>query len=283
MEQIVSQSGVLNLSGTDLRKDGKSFIILEDVVKEHLTLFMASVAIDCSIGPKAICIDNSSAYDTVSGLAKVKTYSGAPTEQVVGFVEDSVPANNKVYAADFGIFIDNSLTGGTVGQNVFIDSSGAMTLTPTPLKAGVLLTNTSPIRVLLTMESVRNSRPVVAARYGVLVNAPADSSNPLQWNTKIYDTFDSVTTGTNWNFIAPMPGYYAVSVTGVMTNTGASIIGIFVNGTPAETTVRVSTSFPISFSSQLWLQVGDQVSIRPVLAVTMNNMHLSFIAITRIG
>ena len=151
MEQITSQSGVINLSNTEIRKDGKPLVTKEETAKKSDFAVFASANIDCSVRPKVVVMDNSDSYDSASDLVKVKTLSNLTNETIVGVVETTINAGSTGYALAKGTVTDNNLTGGAVNQSVYVDTTGILTLNPTDKKIGVLVTVTSPIKVLINL------------------------------------------------------------------------------------------------------------------------------------
>lgn len=151
MEQITSQSGVVNFSSTEVRVDGKPLITKEEAAKKNSFAILASTNIDCSARPKVVVMDNSNSYDSSSGLVKVKTLSDLINETIVGVVETTINSGSSGYAVAKGVITDNGLTGGSVNQSVYVDSSGNLTLTRTNKKIGILITNSAPVKVLVNL------------------------------------------------------------------------------------------------------------------------------------
>ena len=151
MEQITSQSGVINLSNTEIRKDGKPLVTKEETAKKSDFAVFASANIDCSVRPKVVVMDNLDSYDSASDLVKVKTLSNLTNETIVGVVETTINAGSTGYALAKGTVTDNNLTGGAVNQSVYVDTSGILTLNPTDKKIGVLVTVSTPVKVLINL------------------------------------------------------------------------------------------------------------------------------------
>jgi hypothetical protein len=151
MESIVSQSGVLNLSNTEIRRDGKALLTAEEAATKTEYKFFASANVDCSSKPKVVVVDNSDSYDTASGLVKGKTLSSLVTETILGIATTSINLGNTGFLKTKGEVQDDTLTGGAINQNVYITSTGELSLSPSDKKIGVLLTITSPIKVLVNL------------------------------------------------------------------------------------------------------------------------------------
>lgn len=151
MESIVSQSGVLNLSNTEIRKDGKALLTAEEAATKTEYKFFASANVDCSSKPKVVVVDNSDSYDTASGLVKGKTLSSLVTETILGIATTSVSLGNTGFLKTKGEVQDDTLTGGVINQNVYITSTGELSLSPSDKKIGTLVTTTAPIKVLVNL------------------------------------------------------------------------------------------------------------------------------------
>lgn len=151
MESIVSQSGVLNFTNTEIRRDGKALLTAEEAATKTEYKFFASANVDCSSKPKVVVVDNSDSYDTASGLVKGKTLSSLVTETILGIATTSINLGNTGFLKTKGEVQDDTLTGGAINQNVYITSTGELSLSPSDKKIGVLLTITSPIKVLVNL------------------------------------------------------------------------------------------------------------------------------------
>lgn len=125
--------------------------------------------------------------------------------------------------------------------------------------------------------------PFVGARYKGLVNTTSNTTTPIRWDIKDYDTHNTVTTGASWKFTAPISGYY--SIKGSLSN---------ISGTPGVVTYKNGTAFTtltyvdglgngFQLSDELFLNAGEYIDFRTTAGTTMGNLPNAFIAISKIG
>ena len=194
MEQITSQSGVINLSNTEIRKDGKPLVTKEETAKKSDFAVFASANIDCSVRPKVVVMDNSDSYDSASDLVKVKTLSNLTNETIVGVVETTINAGSTGYALAKGTVTDNNLTGGAVNQSVYVDTSGILTLNPTDKKIGVLVTVSTPVKVLINLGGEGSSSSGTGAENFIpdYIANNAQINNYVGYNDSSIDPLDGI-------------------------------------------------------------------------------------------
>lgn len=107
---------------------------------------------------------------------------------------------------------------------------------------------------------------VVAARYRISSNKTTTAQ--LDYDTKVYDTHSSVTTGSSWKFTAPVSGYYRVSVTSVTTVGVGDNLGLFKNGTVDVTLTDLSSNATRGGSQTVFLNAGDFIDVRPISGIS---------------
>lgn len=116
---------------------------------------------------------------------------------------------------------------------------------------------------------------VVAAKY---LNAGASytvsTTQPFQYNTKVYDTAGLVTTGSSWKVTAPVSGIYECSIMQYMGS--ATTIHLYVNGTIVNAISDLTTGYTTSTFSQ-YLKAGEYLDIRTGSSTTQpNDVNTSF-------
>ena len=69
----------------------------------------------------------------------------------------------------------------------------------------------------------------VTASYYASSNGTSSTTQPINFDTQIYDTNSAVTTGSNWKFTAPSTGYYQIG--GFLITSGNGNTYVYINGT----------------------------------------------------
>jgi hypothetical protein len=119
--------------------NGNSIIKFEDIIKGR----KLKVSITDSVSSiKAISLDTTIPNTILKG--KITTDN---TKPILGIAVDNSLANSDNDIVTNGVITDNSLTGGTIGQAVYINNSGSLSLAISGLKIGRLLSIASPIKV----------------------------------------------------------------------------------------------------------------------------------------
>ncbi|NCX93090.1 MAG: hypothetical protein EBX40_00220 [Gammaproteobacteria bacterium] len=130
----------------------------------------------------------------------------------------------------------------------------------------------------------------VASKYWASANGTSNTSTPVNFDSKVYDTHSAVTTGASWRFTAPISGKYSIKV--FMANSAAITSGytyIYKNGTQLEgMNYIVSTTASMSSSSTVELNAGEYFDIRqgasyPWLGNASRSGGGCFIEIERVG
>lgn len=105
---------------------------------------------------------------------------------------------------------------------------------------------------------------VVAAAYYMSTNTTPGSGNQINFDTKLYDTHGSVTTGTNaWKFTAPVTGYYNVHSFTNLNNATSSNISLYLNGTIKFGLYNQGTAGVGNANVTVFMNAGDFVDVRP--------------------
>ncbi len=132
------------------------------------------------------------------------------------------------------------------------------------------------------------SSETVAASYYVNAGVSTTSANPINYDTRNFDTHNAVTTGVGaWRFTAPVSGLY--SVVGRATNaSGSADYTLFKNGTAYQTFLSANAgSTAMGGGASVSLNTGEYIEVRPSATVTPSGIsgtnQLSHISITRIG
>ncbi len=125
---------------------------------------------------------------------------------------------------------------------------------------------------------------VIVAKYTGTANATSSTSAPIQWNTKQIDTHNAVTTGSGWNFKAPISGMYEVSVAFSGQNGVLVYASIYVNG--VDTGIITSGAFNqgvVSGSGIVEVKAGDTIDVRCTNSNTINAVSTFTISISRVA
>lgn len=159
---------------------------------------------------------------------------------------------------------------GTSSSLVYIANNwnGAAHLTPTNMSG--VLGNTSFISVSFQVPisgwssaSVGTGQGAVVASYYVSTGASTASGAQINYDTKILDTNNAVTTGVGaWKFTAPVSGYYQVENTGLSAS-GSNNINLYKNGSVLQFINDIITTDYASGSTVVQLSAGDYIDLRP--------------------
>lgn len=109
-----------------------------------------------------------------------------------------------------------------------------------------------------------------AARYYIsTANISVIANQPINFDTKIEDTYQAVTTGSSWNFKAPLTGDYLVSVT-IDGSGGNDVYDIYKNGVKLEWISFFTTQQPTTGALHVYLIGGlDYIDIRTQASTTI--------------
>lgn len=119
---------------------------------------------------------------------------------------------------------------------------------------------------------------VVAAKYLIADGVTTNGSTPLNAATKVYDSHNSVTTGSGWKFTAPVAGKYQISLHAYF-GSGNEYIYVYKNGTKNTLIGLCYTATLGAGTVELELNVGDYVDIRGNASITTAGSQGSYASI----
>lgn len=112
----------------------------------------------------------------------------------------------------------------------------------------------------------------IVVRYVTTSTNAISPSTPVNFDLKVYDTHNAVTTGAGWKFTAPISGYYQINITVLETAAANQTIEIFKNGTVDYVLMNtISNAYFVSGSALIKMKVNDYIDIRAGAAVTLNS------------
>ena len=142
----------------------------------------------------------------------------------------------------------------------------------------------------VAMSSDTGDGRVVAAKYNNNTNgATTSNTQPIFWGTREYDTHNAVTIGTagstyasgnSWKFIAPISGYYRVTISCAL-NSSPGGIAVWRNNSRISYLSYNDTA--ANGSGTLELNAGDILDVRTDSPVTTDSGTTRFISIERIS
>lgn len=125
----------------------------------------------------------------------------------------------------------------------------------------------------------------VVASYIISTGVSTGSGTPINYDTKLVDTSNSVTTGVGtWKFTAPISGSYNISILGT-SSSGAPNFQIYKNGVVGPYIITSSTSAVTGSSYVIQLSAGDFIDIRPdstftPTSTTVTGVYRNFISVS---
>jgi hypothetical protein len=131
------------------------------------------------------------------------------------------------------------------------------------------ITAPSTVKNIFTVErlsgpSVIAASETVAAKYWATANGTTNTTTPVNFDSKVYDTHNAVTTGASWKFTAPISGKYSLKV--YLANNGAVTSGttdVYKSGVKLESFGYISGTIGAASSSvTIELNSGEYVDIR---------------------
>lgn len=123
----------------------------------------------------------------------------------------------------------------------------------------------------------------IGCRYFLSGGVTADTTTPIDFSTRDFDTHGAVTTGSGWKFTAPVAGIYRIS--SPMLTTSASIVtmSVYKNGTLNSYLTDVDNVRISCGSTMIKLLAGDYIDLRfSASRTTAASTYLS-VSIERIG
>jgi hypothetical protein len=107
-------------------------------------------------------------------------------------------------------------------------------------------------------------RARAGAKYYASANGTATSTTPVNYDSKIYDSHNAVTTGSAWKFTAPRSGRYSLKAyfNNASAPSSTCLITIYKNGANLEVFGDIFAATPAaSMSTSFSLNAGDTIQI----------------------
>ena len=161
-----------------------------------------------------------------------------------------------------------------------------------------VLSATSSIPASDTFSMFRLSGPsaiaateTVAAAYYASAGTTSTVTTPANFDTRIFDTHNAVTTGASWRFTAPISGKYSISTYLYLSGTVSAYARIYKNGVFLLPYAQYNSSAPASVSSGIIvnLNAGDYIQLRSTNSIVFgggaigSSDQTSHISIVRVG
>lgn len=123
---------------------------------------------------------------------------------------------------------------------------------------------------------------LIAAGYSLSANKTPAANAALDFDTKLYDTHNAVTTGGSgvWKFTAPAPGIYEMCVNAALSS-GNQTLDMYKNGVQGKVLMSVSTTVTSGCAS-VSLVAGEYISANPDGSVTFTATKNTNIYIKRL-
>jgi len=178
--------------------------------------------------------------------------------------------------------LDNLATGDIVlnaGDYIYITTTGVYT------SSGNSNNVFSVFQVNSGNQAITNGETVSASYYR---SSTTTFTNQINFDTKVYDTHNAVTTGASWKFTAPVSGIY--SLTGHIVGSVNININLWKNNSNYITTITYldgAGNGPVS--SVISLLAGEYIDLRPgtagstIYGGVLTTQYTSQFQITRVG
>ncbi|WP_413581096.1 hypothetical protein [Bdellovibrio sp. HCB288] len=198
---------------------------------------------------------------------------------------------------DLAVYINGALKRRFIGVSTTTVSSGSSIIEN--LKAGDLLTIKSVTTTTILgnaeyahLSISRISGPsaiaateLIAASYWASAHVSASTTQPINFDSKEFDTHGAVTTGSGWRFTAPAAGIYEISLSTAYLIAGSTYFIIYKNASAYKGLgySQVSTSAFGVGTTLLELKAGEHIDIRPDTGATVTGGNLSAGPVARIN
>lgn len=141
VSKIIPVEGKINTMS--VLSKGKTLANIEDVssVKKLNVLIKDTIT-----SPNTAITRETLATDSAIISGKITQNNEIP---ILGVIEEICAANTLQDVITTGAITENSLSGGSVGQEVYVNSTGQLTLTKSGLSVGRLITTSEPIKVFI--------------------------------------------------------------------------------------------------------------------------------------
>jgi hypothetical protein len=236
-------------------------------------------------------IDTHSAYS--SGIFTVPVPG---TYEVKVNITETVSSNYNVIIYKNGSaykFITSRITSGPANGSTNIQANANDTISIRLDANNTLLGNASMSGQGSNFSINRVSGPsqiaaseTVAASYSLSANQTSNSTTPIPFNTKQYDTHNACTSGTGFRFTAPVGGLYSVG--GNYIAGAGTVISVYKNGVAYGPIGVNSGSYVTNGTLDLMLLAGEYVDVRFVTSQTatggaMGTANICVFTIKKVG
>jgi hypothetical protein len=197
-------------------------------------------------------------------------------------IKNGVQGVSVGYCGSFGNFDDfHGIAYLNAGEYISIGSTGAGAVMGTTNDAYI-----SVFKLPDGNQAITNGETIACSYY---ISANTTTSAQINFNTKIYDDHNAVTTGASWKFTAPVAGKYLI--TGHIGGNENQFVTLYKNNSmEIKTLAYIPVGGNTSFSNIQNLLAGDYIDLRPASssilfyggALTSGN-NICQIQITRMG
>lgn len=204
-------------------------------------------------------------------LDSIINVDGSPKREFLKYVENASVGGYSAsvsYAADF-----------TAGQKIklVVDTNiTTPTLTTGSTHTYMQIAKSSGPAQIMASESV-------SASYRISTDKTPSVSSPIDFDTKIFDSRNAVTTGSSWKFTAPTGGTYLIIITNATSTTGGTL-DLYVNGAQDRGMMSMPDTSVRSSSAIVKLLAGGYIDIRcDTASKTFTGTKNNTIYITKVG
>ena len=131
--------------------------------------------------------------------------------------------------------------------------------------------------------TVQFEKAVIFAKYHRTGAATYSTTAPFDFNTKDFDQFNTVTTGANWAFTAPIKGVYCATINSSTRGSGTgNSLNLYKNGSSTGESLLswAVTSNNFGGTACTQLAAGDTIDLRPDASLSLQP---GYVYITRVG
>lgn len=237
-----------------------------------------------------VTTDTNAGYSSSTG-GYTCPYSGNYAISVIAPVQASgnnfysIFKNGSSYAANVGAINNLYST-----ASIVLPFNAGDVISVVPTSGSSTFSNTTGYLSITLQQgpSAQTAAPNIIASYWLSANFAASTTVPVNFDSKEFDSTNSVTTSaTAWNFKAPSSGYYRIS--GLAGSSGSSFtLSIYKNGSIYKDLLQTSTTIYGSGTTVIYLNANETIDFRPnaaltVLGGTLSNSNTAHIDIQRVG
>ncbi|MFN3453433.1 MAG: hypothetical protein ACK41T_00635, partial [Pseudobdellovibrio sp.] len=243
-------------------------------------------------------LDTAAVHDSVTGVTTVLQAGNYTLDVSTAFVIAGY-VGGCIFNSRVGVTSNGSTTNYVIDRKGFLNSTspnitqGAITL---PLKAGdtfviqAMKTNFggnsgfdadgTQSRFSLRLASGNqtiSANELIAASYWCSANTASSTTQPINFDSKEFDTHGIVTVGSGWKVTAPVAGIYEVSLQAVNISNVSTFFRIYKNGVLYKSAANhtATASEQASSTVPVYLLAGEYIDIRPGASVTVSGGLLS--------